>query len=489
MKIVFVASEMAPFAQTGGLADVVGVLPKELVSLGHEVKVIMPRYRTVDPQKFSMKKAMENFEISLGSEREKVQVRSHLMGEGGAQVEVFFVEHPSFFDRDGLYGTSQGDYPDNDKRFIFFSKAVPEILKRLDFEPDILHAHDWQAGLVPAYLRRVYQKEGLFEKTRTFFTIHNLAYQGNFPPDTLALTGFGWEEFTLHRLEFYGKINFMKAGLVYSDILTTVSPSYAREIQTHEFGCGMDGILRDRSGDLFGILNGIDTVEWDPATDKNIASNYTASTLQKKLINKGVLQKEMNLTVDPETPLIGVVTRLAEQKGIDLILSVLEDLAQRKIQLILLGTGDSKYHNAFVKVSRKHVGHFSFNLKFDDKLSRRIYAASDFFLMPSLFEPCGLGQLFALRYGALPIVRDVGGLRDTVTDYHENHGKGNGFVFLEKSRTALLQKIDEAVKVFKDKKLWADLQKNAMKCDFSWKNSAKHYVELYEKARRKSLLR
>ncbi|MBI4971535.1 MAG: glycogen synthase GlgA [Candidatus Omnitrophica bacterium] len=489
MRIVFIASEMVPFAKTGGLADVLGALPHEIAALGHEVKLILPRYRGMDLQNFPMKKAMENFEVSLGAEREKVSVKSHLLAANGSNVEVFFVEHPAFFEREGIYGTSLGDFQDNDRRFIFFSKAAIEILKRMDEEPDVIHCHDWQTGLIPAYLKLMHQRQGLFEKARTFFTIHNLAYQGNFPPDTLALTGFGWEEFTLHRLEYYGKLSFMKAGLVYADILTTVSSTYAHEIQTHEFGCGMEGILRDRSSDLYGILNGIDTKEWDPETDKALAANYTSTSLAKKLINKGMLQKETHLKVDPEIPLLGMVTRLVDQKGLDLVIMVLDELAKRNMQFIIIGTGDSKYHSAFQSLGRKHHGRFSFNLKFDEKLSRRIYAGSDFFLMPSVFEPCGLGQMIALRYGALPIVRDVGGLTDTVTDYHENHGKGNGFVFEDKTPNALLAKIDEAVTVFRDKKLWMDLQKNAMKCDFSWKASAKHYVELYLRAKRRTVLR
>lgn len=489
MHIVFVTSEMVPFAKTGGLADVLGALPREIASLGHDVKVIMPRYSILDAKDFTLKKAMDSFEVPLGAEKEKAQVKSCMVPAGNGSVEVFFVEHSSFFDRDGLYGTSLGDYPDNDKRFIFFSKAVIEIMKKLDTEPDVIHCHDWQTGLIPAYIKLIYQKQGLFEKTRTFFTIHNLAYQGNFPPDTLALTGFGWDEFTLHRLEFYGKLSFMKAGLIYSDILTTVSPNYAHEIQTHEFGCGLDGVLRERANDLYGILNGIDTEEWNPETDKALASTYTSANLSKKLIDKGMLQKEVNLKVDPEIPLMGMVTRLVDQKGIDLVLAILDELAKRDIQLVILGSGDNKYHNALMNLAKKHMGQFSFNLKFNEKLSRRVYAGSDFFLMPSVFEPCGLGQMIALRYGALPIVRNVGGLADTVTDYHENHGKGNGFVFEEKTHMALLEKIDEALKIFKDKNLWADLQKNAMKCDFSWKTSAKHYVELYQKAKRKTVLR
>ncbi len=486
MQIVFAASEMFPFAKTGGLADVVGALPKEIANLGHEVAVILPRYRSVDPSVFVMKKALDSFEISLGQDREKVQLRVH---EAGENLTVYFIEHPAFFDRDGLYGTSQGDYADNDRRFIFFSKAVPEIVRRLGLEPDVLHCHDWQTGLVPAYLRIMYQKQGFLTKARTIFTIHNMAYQGNFPPDTLALTGFGWEEFTLHRLEYYGKLSFLKAGLIYSDVISTVSPNYAREIQTHEFGCGMDGILCERTADLYGILNGIDTEEWNPAADKALPSNYTASTLAKKLINKGVLQKETHLEVNPEIPLLGMVTRLVEQKGIEFVTPILEELKKRNIQLVILGSGDSKYHALLTGLAKKYVGQFSFNLKYDEKFSRRVYAGSDFFLMPSVFEPCGLGQMIALRYGALPIVRDVGGLSDTVTDYHENHGKGNGFVYEGSTSTDLLKKIDEAVKVFKNSKLWTDLQKNAMKCDFSWKSSAKHYVELYQKARRKTALK
>lgn len=485
MQIVFAASEMSPFAKTGGLADVVGVLPREIAALGHQVKVILPRYRSIDLQKFAIKK-IADFEISLGHGTEKASVRSHASPSG---VEIYFVDHPAFFDREGLYGTSLADYPDNDRRFIFFARAVFELLKRLGVGPDILHCHDWQTGLVPAYQKLIYEKEILFETTKTVFTIHNLAYQGNFPPDTLALSGLGWEEFTLHRLEFFGHFSFLKAGLVYSDLLTTVSPRYAREIQTEEFGCGLDGVLRERTSDLFGILNGIDPEEWDPKTDKDLVSNFSASTLGKKLINKGLLQKETFLAVDPDVPVIGMVTRLADQKGLDLVLQILEDLAQRKVQLVLLGNGDNKYHSALTSLAKKFAGRFSFNLRFDERLARRIYGGSDFFLMPSIFEPCGLGQMIALRYGTAPIVREVGGLADTVTQFDPRSGKGNGFVFREKTPKALLSKIDEAIQVYRSRELWEKLEKNAMNCDFSWKASAKKYVELYKTAERKTALR
>ncbi|MBI4398767.1 MAG: glycogen synthase GlgA [Candidatus Omnitrophica bacterium] len=486
MRIVFAASEMYPFAKTGGLADVAGALPKALVALGHEVKVILPRFRSIDPSLFSME-TIDEFEVMIGQQRHRVEIKAHEMAP---RLKVYFVEHPGFFDRESLYSDGSGDYPDNDQRFICFSKAVPEILRRLEYQPDVIHCHDWQTGLIPAYLKCTYQKQGLFEKCRTIFTVHNLAYQGNFPLDTFPLTGFGWEEFTLHRMEFYGKVSFLKAGLVYSDVLTTVSPNYAHEIQTEEFGSGMDGILRERALDLYGIVNGIDVKEWDPQTDQALAANYGASTMiRKKPVNKAFLQKENDLEVNPKIPVIGMVTRLVEQKGIDTVAAILEPLEKARIQLVLLGSGSSRYQSLFTKIAGQYTGHFSFHLKYDEKLSRRIYAGSDFFLMPSLFEPCGLGQMIALRYGALPIVRSVGGLADTVTDYHQDSESGNGFVYEGSTAQDLLGAIDRAVQVFGDKKLWTALQKNAMKCDFSWKVSAEKYIELYKHARRKTALR
>ncbi len=485
MKIVFVAAEMSPFAKVGGLADVLGDLPNKIAELGHQVYVVLPRYHCVDGRKFSLKKLGEFVEVSLGQETEKLSVKSSRLSE---RLEVFFLEHPYFFDREGIYGTSLGDYEDNDKRFIMFSKASLELLKLLGIKPDIIHCHDWQTGLVPAFLKLDYQDKAAFQKTKSFFTIHNLAYQGNFPPDTLALSGFDWKEFSMQRMEFYGKFSFLKTGLVYSDVVTTVSETYAKEIQTEEFGCGLEGVLQRRNEDLYGILNGIDFDLWNPETDKELETPFSSSNMEAKAVNKAALQKEFHLTVDPQIPLLGIVTRLVDQKGIDLLLASLEKIHKRNLQFVLLGKGMNRYHNELMKVAQKYAGSFSFNLKFDEKLARRIYASSDIFLMPSVFEPCGLGQIISMRYGTIPLVREIGGLADTVTNYDTATGEGNGFVFLENTSEAFLSKLDEAVEAYRNKAEWNQLIHNAMNSDFSVQKTAQKYIELYKNAKRKTVL-
>ncbi len=486
MKVVFVTSEMTPYAKTGGLADVCGSLPGELVDLGYEVCVVMPRYKKVDSSKFGLKKVVEGLEIPVGSERKFARVYSALHQE---KLEVYFIDSAEFFGRDELYGTPHGDYADNDRRFAFFQHGALEFLKIANFKPDILHCHDWQAGLIPVYLKTVYKTDPFFKKTRTIFTIHNLAYQGNFPPDTLPTTGLGWEEFHMERMEFYGKVSFLKGGIVYADAVTTVSERYAQEIQTTEFGCGMEGVLKKRKADLYGIVNGIDLEEWNPETDSAIAFPYSLSNLDKKAICKEALQKENNLEVNPDIPVFGLISRLADQKGFDILAPVMNDFAKKLgAQLVLLGTGEEKYHLLFRDLAKKYSKKFGCNILFDPKMAKRIYAGADVFLMPSYYEPCGLGQLIAMRYGTVPLVRETGGLADTVTDFNTRTGEGNGFVFKDYKPEALYKAMDKVVSTFKDKKTWLGIMKNGMKSDFSWKASAKKYVELYKQAERKALV-
>lgn len=484
MKIVFCTSEMVPYAKTGGLADVCGSLPAELALLGHDVKVILPRYRQTNQPKFNFKKLDDYIEVPLGNKTITGNIYS-TTGESG--IEVLVIDNPDFFDREQLYGTPQGDYPDNDKRFIFFQRAALETLKKLKFKPDIIHCHDWQTGLIPVYLKTIYAGEPLFKKAKVFFTIHNLAFQGNFPPDTLPTTGLGWSEFTMEKLEFYGKVSFLKGGLVYSDMLTTVSERYAQEIQTETYGCGMDGILKTRTGDLYGVVNGIDQKEWNSETDPDLAATYTVKTLDKKLINKGVLQKENGLSVDSELPLFGLISRLADQKGLDILAPAMESLAHMDIQFVLLGTGEEKYNSMFRDLGKRYPKKFGINIMFDAKMAKRIYGGVDVFLMPSFFEPCGLGQMIAMRYGTIPLVRSTGGLADTVCDFNSKTGKGNGFVFSEYTTKALLDTIGRAVDLYHDKKNWKILQANAMTADFSWKISAKKYIDLYKTAERRTV--
>jgi starch synthase len=483
MKIAFVTSEMVPYAKTGGLADVCGSLPVELVDLGHEVCVVMPRYKKVDTQRFGLKKIVEDLEVPVGSDKKFARVYSTMHKE---KIEVYFIDNPEFFQRDELYGTPQGDYPDNDRRFIFFQRACLEFFKIFNFKPDVIHCHDWQTGLIPVYLATLYKNDAFFKKTKTFFTIHNLAYQGNFPPDTLPTTGLAWEEFHLERLEFFGKVSFLKGGIVYADVVTTVSERYAQEIQTQEFGCGLEGVLAKRKADLYGIVNGIDLEEWNPETDPDIVARYSLSHLEPKQANKAALQKECHLEIKPDVPLFGMISRFADQKGLDILAPLISEFGSKiSAQLVLLGTGEERYHALLRTEMAKHPRHLSVHILFDPRLAKRIYAGSDLFLMPSYYEPCGLGQLIAMRYGTVPLVRETGGLADTVADFQPDVAEGNGFVFKEYRMDALRKTFERAIKAFRDEKNWRELVKNAMKSDFSWKASAKKYAALYRQAKKK----
>lgn len=479
MKITFAVSEMAPFAKTGGLGDVASSLSAALARLGHEVKVFLPKYKCVDIRKFHYETAIDRIAVPMGSAEESARIESLKLNNG---VHVFFVDHPGFYDREELYGTAQGDYPDNDRRFTFFQRAVLESLKKLGQKQDIVHCHDWQTGLIPTYLKTLYH-DSFFQKTKSVFTIHNLGYQGNFPPDSLAATGLGWNEFRIERLEFYGKLSFMKAALLDSDILTTVSERYAQEIQSKEFGCGMEGVLAKRKNSLIGIVNGIDPEEWDPRKDPELAAHFDAKKLDKKSINKSALQKDNGLTIDPKVPVIGMVSRLVDQKGLDILIPALGEMLETGTQFICLGTGEEKYHHTLRDIAKKNKGKLAVHILFDAKMAKRIYASCDMLLMPSYYEPCGLGQMIAMRYGTIPVVRQVGGLADTVKDYDSHTGSGNGFSFEEYSSIALLNCVKRAAAIFHQEKKWHDLMAHAMTCDFSWSASAKRYVQAYESAK------
>lgn len=482
MKIVFVTPEMTPFAKTGGLADVTGTLPRELQRLGNEVFCFLPKYKKIDVSRWPLKVEVDRFRIPMGSEMELGRVYSY---DDPGGVRVFFIDQPEYFSRDELYGTPLGDYPDNDRRFVFFQRGVLEALKALRLKPDVLHCHDWQTGLVPVYLKTLYARDSFFNKTKTVFTIHNLAYQGNFPPDSLPLTGLSWDEFRLERLEFYGKVSFLKGGLVYSDKLTTVSPRYVLETQSKEYGCGMEGVLQFRREDYAGIINGIDPEEWNPEKDAELPAHFSAHDMKGKAANKAGLQQENHLTAGARTPLFGMITRLADQKGLDILAPAMERLMKLGIQLVLLGRGEEKYHELFRNLMKKYPSQLALHLKFDARLAKRIYAGSDVFLMPSRYEPCGLGQLISFRYGTVPLVRETGGLADTVVNFDPKSGEGNGFVFKEYETKAFLEAVDRTLGAFEDPKVWAQLVRNGMKQDFSWQNSAKQYVELYQKTERR----
>ncbi|MDD5652757.1 MAG: glycogen synthase GlgA [Candidatus Omnitrophica bacterium] len=460
MKIVMCASEVVPFAKTGGLADVAGALPLALEAEGQEIIIVMPKYKMIQETKFNLKRLKNDI----------------LYSTLGKNIKVYFIEKESFYGRDSLYGDKTGDYPDNLERFSYYCKRALELLKEINFKPDIIHVHDWQACLIPVYLRNLYAQDSFYKNTRTVLTIHNIGYQGLFPKEEFPKLDLAWSVFDIEGLEFYGKINILKGGMVYSDIINTVSPTYSKEIQTQEFGFGLEGVLNKRKNSVFGILNGLDYTIWNPETDKFIASNFSAKNLSGKAKDKEDLQAFCKLPLKKDVPLFGVVSRLAEQKGFDIVAEGIDEICNMDLQLVILGTGDLKYHQIMEEMVKKHPKVISLHLKFDDALAHKIYAGSDLFLMPSKYEPCGLGQLISLRYATIPLVFKTGGLADTVN-------KDNGFIFDRYSKDALIGTIESSIQAFKNKNKWNKLLNTAINADFSWGESAKKYLDLYMKAR------
>ncbi|MFH0918285.1 MAG: glycogen synthase GlgA [Candidatus Omnitrophota bacterium] len=461
MKIAMVASEVVPFAKTGGLADVAGALPLALEYCGHEIIVIMPAYKCITDAKLKFTRVSKDITTCVI----------------GKNIKVFFIENKNYFNRDGLYGDKNGDYPDNLERFAFFCRRALDLLKEINFSADILHLHDWQTSLVAAYLHNLYSSMNFYSRIGCVLTLHNLGYQGVFAKEEFPKLGFAWELFDIDGFEFYNKINLLKGGIVFADFINTVSPTYASEIQTKELGFGLDGLLRKRKSVLSGILNGVDYSVWDPNTDKFIMQNFSLANLENKALNKEDLQKTCGLPIDKNIPVLGMVSRLAQQKGLDIFVAGLDELSKLDVQLVILGAGDLKYQEILKGVAEKYPKVISLNLKFDDPLAHKIYAGSDLFLMPSKYEPCGLGQLISLRYGTIPLVFKTGGLADTIN-------KNNGFVFNQYTEENLLKLIHKAILVFKDKNKWLALINYAMECNFSWKVSADKYVQLYVKAKK-----
>ncbi|HTG01886.1 MAG TPA: glycogen synthase GlgA [Nitrospirota bacterium] len=480
MKILFAASEAAPFAKTGGLADVAGSLPPALASLGHEVVLVMPRYRQVDIAANKLKRVATIY-VPLGDWQERCDV---LRGRTAGNVTVYFINKDIYFDRPDLYNSGQTDYPDNAERFIYFSRSVLELCIALDFRPDIVHSNDWQTGLVPLYLKRAYGSDAALRKAASVFTIHNLGYQGRFWHWDTRLIGLGWDVFKSDGIEFWGMINLLKAGIVFSDIVTTVSTTYSREIRTPEYGYGLEGVLEKRAAELRGIVNGIDYRTYDPAKDRSLPVRYSAAAPEGKAACKRALLERLGLP-DRGAPLIGMVTRLADQKGLDLVAEALPRIMRLDAQCVILGTGDDKYHRLLSQAADQHPGALRVLLEYNDALAKKIYAGCDLFLMPSRYEPCGLGQMIAQRYGAVPVVRNTGGLADTVVDYSTDPVNGTGFVFGEYTAAALLDGIDRALMVYENKVKWNRLIRHGMKQDFSWQHSAKEYIKVYREAMKK----
>ncbi len=477
LNIFLAASECAPFAKTGGLADVVGALPRELAKPGNEVSVIIPYYRMVRKNSPTVEKTGIRLSVPLGDQHVTGSVLKYVDKSG---VNYFFIRNDKYYNRENLYGTSRGDYSDNAARFTFFSKAVISLINALKKPVDILHCHDWQTGLIPALMRYGGNSSPALKNTRTIFTIHNLAYQGQFWYYDFKMTGLPEEAFRPEGLEFYEKINLMKSGIVYSDAVTAVSKKYSREIQTKEFGCGLEGVLADRKDRLYGIVNGVDYSVWSPEKDKFIARNYSIKDLSGKRECRKDLLKVFGLNIPEEVPVIGAISRLADQKGFDLISEQIEKVLDNGTAFVLLGTGDRKYNRIFEKIGKKHPKCTGIKIAFNEKLAHKIEAGSDMFLMPSRYEPCGLNQMYSLRYGTIPIVRATGGLDDTITNYNPRTRTGNGFKFTAYKPQALLSTINHAIKLYADGDHWSQIMKNAMSEDFSWTSSAKKYIRLYK---------
>jgi starch synthase len=474
MRILMVASEVVPFSKTGGLADVTGALPRALVHLGHEVGVVTPLYRMARLEQ--PETLFPSLTVPLGAQTHFPAVQT--IERGG--VKFYFVSYPPFFDRAALYGTPEGDYPDNAERFALLSRAAIEIAQ-LNFHPDTFHCHDWQAGLVPVLLRTLYARSPAVQRTPLLFTIHNLGYQGLFRSDVLEQLGLPRHLFHVEGLEFYGKVNLLKGGLVYSDAINTVSRGYAREIQTEEYGFGLDGLLRHRSLVLSGILNGVDYSQWNPATDPLIAARYSPSDLSGKRKCKADLLRAYGLPAESlDRPLVGIVSRLSAQKGADLIEEAAPDLMAEDFVLVVLGTGDAEYEELFRRLAQNYPRKVAVRIAYDNTLAHKIEAGADIFLMPSRYEPCGLNQIYSLKYGTVPVVRATGGLDDTVENFDPAAQQGTGFKFSEYSGQALLQALRAALQTYRNPAAWRRLMLNGMARDFSWDASAAQYVKLYE---------
>ncbi len=481
MKIAEVSPEIIPYAKTGGLADVAGTLPLYLEKFEHEVTMFMPFYKSVKNSDIDIKLVDVTFDVLIGDNEYKVTLWKSIH-HGSKNIVVYFIQRDEYYDRDALYGTESGDYPDNSERFIFFSRAVIETIKRLDLTIDLIHCHDWQTALIPVYLKTLYSSDNKLSSIKSILTIHNLAYQGMFWHADMTLTGLDMSLFNWQHLEHWGKVNFLKGGIVFADAVTTVSQKYAEEIKTAEFGCGLEDVIREYENKLYGIINGVDYSEWSPETDNLISHKYSVDDLSGKALCKKHLQTILDLP-QTDVPLLGMISRLAEQKGVDLLIVIMDDLMKRDIQLVILGIGDEKYHKMLMDAVPKYKSKLSVNIMFDNTLAHQIETGADIFLMPSKYEPCGLNQMYSLRYGTIPVVRETGGLADTIIDANDANLKNEvatGFTMKGYFATEFLFAIDRALELYKSKMQWNALIRNAMMQDWSWEKSAYKYVELFK---------
>jgi starch synthase len=478
MKILMVSAEVAPFAKVGGLADVAGALPLALHDLGHDVRVVMPKYQIVDESKHTLRPVIRDLAVPLGARSVPVDVAEAAIGRAG-QVPVYFIANTYYYDRPEVYA-----YPDDDERFVLFCRAALDMLPALDWWPDIIHCNDWHTGIIPDWLRTLYKADPRYAGIATVYTIHNLAYQGSFPASHLALTGLADQGLIAAEKQYFpGEINLMARGLAATDVINTVSGQYAREILTPEYGEKLDPLLRARQDHLFGIVNGIDVDLIDPQTDPDLPHHFDADHLAGRAANKAALQREAGLPVRPDVPIMGAISRLAVQKGFEIMVPMLEQvLAERDAQFVVLAIGNPVYEQQFTELAARFPDRVAAFLRFDAPLAQRIYGGLDLFLMPSRWEPCGLGQMFAMRYGTVPVVRQTGGLADTVQDYDPATGEGSGFVFKEFAPEAFAAAVERGLALYDDKAAWQALVRHDMGLDWSWDVSAHKYVALYAQA-------
>jgi len=482
MNVLMVSSEAVPFAKTGGLADVAGALPKYLSKLDVNASLVMPLYEKVTRAGAKLTKLQPTLSVRIGDKVHTGAIWESTLPE--SDTPVYFIENKDFYGRPELYGEKGKDYTDNCHRFVFFCRAVLDMIKALDLEVDLLHTNDWQSGLIPVYIKTLYADEPAVKDIATLYTVHNLAYQGLFWHWDMPLTGLSWDLFNWTELEFFGKLSFMKGGLMFADALSTVSKQYAREIQTEEYGCGLEGVLTQRRDVLFGVVNGVDTNVWNPEIDGLIPANYTVDDLSGKGTCKSALQMEQGLPVREDVPLIGLISRLADQKGFDILAEIFDEMMQFDLQFVLLGTGMPKYHEMFEEFAKTYPEKLAANITFDNALAHKIEAACDMYLMPSAYEPCGLNQIYSLKYGTVPIVRETGGLKDTIvnlTDATLADETATGFSFRVYKSAALLEAIKRALACYTQKKTWRNLVANCMRQDWSWERAAREYIEIYNR--------
>ena len=487
-KILFVTSEVVPFIKTGGLADVSSALPQKLQEMGHQVRIVVPKYGAIDERKYKIHEVvrLKDLTTNIGDKEVTFSLRSSFLVGQKARVQIYFLDNQEYFgSRHSLYNDpiTGEDFEDNDERFILLSKSIFELINKLGWIPDIIHLNDWQCGLIPVYLKTQFADDPELKSVKTLFTIHNIANQGVFPKSTFAKTGLDESLCDEKNLLHKKKVNFLKAGLLYSDAINTVSETYAKELTKYEeYGEGLETVLQKRKKDIYGIVNGIDDAIWNPIKDKKIVKKYSVKNLEDKFENKKALAEKFGFDAETDVPIISLISRIDTNKGFDLVKKAFNELLKLNVKIVLLGNGEKKFHKFFEEVAIKKSDKFSCYLGFDDELAHLIEAGSDMYLMPSKIEPCGLNQMYSLMYGTVPIVRHTGGLADTVINFNEKDGSGNGFVIKKYDSDEMIKVVKKAVKLFnEDKKTWQKIMKNGMKSNFSWLASSKNYVELYKK--------